>query len=61
MCAIVWGFGGEGNNRIFRENELNPFDAWSLARFHVSLWASVKKLLCNYPLSFILLDKIPFF
>lgn len=32
--------------------ERDPSEVWFLVRFHVSLWASVLKTLCNYSLAY---------
>ena len=60
VCCDL-GYLGERNDRVFRGRERNPNEVWSLARFHVSLWALVLKAFCNYSLSNILLSWNPFF
>ena len=52
--AILWVLWGERNRRVFRNLEREPLDVLSLLCFHVSLWASILKDFCNYPIDTLL-------
>ena len=61
-CVLSFGIlGGERNERVFGGRERDPSEVWSLARYHVSLWALVSKTFCIYFLGNILHSWNPFF
>lgn len=45
---------------MFRGMDRDPRETWSLACYHVCLWASISKTLCNYSIRMISYSWSPF-
>ncbi|XP_016900613.1 uncharacterized protein LOC107990976 [Cucumis melo] len=54
VCAILWVLWDETNRRVFWGVERGTGEIWLVIRYHVSLWDSISKTFCNYPLDMIL-------
>lgn len=51
LLFLTFGVFGLKEIIVSRGLERSPSDVWPLPRFHVSLWALIMKLFCNYPLT----------